>query len=180
MKWLAAALCAVAYVALFELNRLVFSVEHSWGVHYIFLPAGARLFAVLLLGVWGALGITLGSIYLVLQMGSPAGLAGVVLVGVISGFSPLLARDLAQRVLRIDTDPRRLSGASLFKLSLLFAVVSPLLHQLWFFGTGQSPQPVQAFAVMAVGDLAGTMIFLYAVKVIDSIVLRLGGLRRRS
>ena len=175
MRIFATAVCAVAYVVLFELNRLVFAVEYSWGVNYIFLPAGARLFAVLLLGVWGAIGITLGSIYLVLQMGSPAGLLGVVLVGVISGFSPWLARQLAQCALRIDTDPRRLTAASLFKLSLLFALVSALLHQLWFFSVGQSPSLLQGFAVMAVGDLVGTLIFLYAVKAIDSIVL---GLRR--
>lgn len=179
MKLVAAALCAVAYVALFELNRLAFSVEHSWGVNYIFLPAGARLLAVLLLGVWGAIGVSLGSMFLVMGMGVSGGLPGVVITGLISGFSPWLARLAAERVWHIDTDPRRLSGASLFKLSLVFAAVSALLHQLWFVALGQSSGLLQGFAVMAAGDLVGTLLFLYGVKAIDSLVLNLSALRRR-
>ena len=173
MKLLFAALCALAYVALFELNRRFFSAEFSWGVNYIFLPAGMRLFAVLLLGAWGALGISLGSMYLVTTMGTALDPVGVFVVGLISGFSPLLAKRLAERSLGLDTDPRRLSAPVLFKLSLVFAVISAFMHQVWFVGVGHSPSLLEGFVTMAIGDLVGTMIFLYAIKAIDSLVLGL-------
>ena len=178
IKPLVAALCALVYVVLFELNRWVFSVEFSAGVNYIFLPAGARLFAVLLLGVWGAIGIALGSAFLVTTAVAQASPLSVVVIALISGFSPWLAKVTAEKALHIETDPRRMSGPVLFQLSLLFAVVSALPHQAWFVVAEHSSNFLEGLVIMATGDLVGTLIFMYAVKGIDALVLTLRAARR--
>jgi len=59
------AISALLYALLFGINELLFSnLSFSDGVSWIFLPAGFRLVLTLLLGLNGAIGISLSSILL--------------------------------------------------------------------------------------------------------------------
>ena len=89
-------LTAAAYVALFELNALLFSgLSFSASADWIYLPSGLRLGFILVFGVWGALGIVMASIATNLLHYPSGDTATLVVAGLISGLSPLLARKYA-------------------------------------------------------------------------------------
>jgi hypothetical protein len=52
-------------------------------------------------------------------------------------------------------------------LILIYAITSPLLHQLWFALRGFSPDSLSAFFAMFVGDLLGTLIIVYSIKYVS-------------
>ena len=56
---------AVLFAAFFNFNNWIFSeLAYTKGINWIFLPAGFRIILVLILGLPGAVGITLGTWYL--------------------------------------------------------------------------------------------------------------------
>jgi hypothetical protein len=156
------ALSALAYWLMFGLNQWLFSAfDFSTGVSWVYLPSGMRLMLVLLFGAWGASGIVLASAYITVATGYlPADLTTTVVTGLISGFAPWLAwrwcRDFAQ----LDMDLNNLNGKNLAIVALVFALVSPVLHQLWFAWRGVSADWISATAVMAIGDWVGTVLVL--------------------
>ncbi|MFM7343581.1 MAG: hypothetical protein ACKO3Q_13055, partial [Betaproteobacteria bacterium] len=56
--------------------------------------------------------------------------------------------------------------AILLKTAALFAVVSAVAHQLLYVSLGLSESFVQNASVMALGDLAGTLLVLYGLKLL--------------
>ena len=89
------ALTAVGYIALFELNELLFSAfSFSTGVDWIYMPSGLRLAFVLIFGGWGALGIGFATITIDLFHYFNGDVFMAVITGLISGGSPLLARKI--------------------------------------------------------------------------------------
>lgn len=156
---------ALAYFLLFELNALLFSyLEFSAGVSWVFLPSGLRLAFILVFGVWGALGIVVASIVL----SAAHHFQGLMLIalgaGLISGLSPLLARRVCVDFLKLRVDLTGLTAASLLQVALVFAVVSASMHQIWFKWQGLTENFLEGVLVMAVGDLLGTILVLYAAK----------------
>jgi hypothetical protein len=61
---------------------------------------------------------------------------------------------------------RQLTPKTLGILILIYAITSPLLHQLWFALRGFSPDSLSAFFAMFVGDLLGTLIIVYSIKLL--------------
>jgi len=63
----------------------------------------------------------------------------------------------------------------LLKVSVLFAVVSPVLHQVWYFFVGRVENLVTDTVVMAIGDWFGTVLVLttaaYALKLVRFLTL---------
>ncbi len=49
-------------------------------------------------------------------------------------------------------------------LAVAYSVANPLLHHLWFALTGATGHFSESLFSMFVGDLAGTLIMLYAMK----------------
>ena len=47
-----------------------------------------------------------------------------------------------------------------------YAVASPLLHHAWFALHGDKGELLQSFAVMAIGDLTGSLIVVYMMKLL--------------
>ena len=47
---------------------------------------------------------------------------------------------------------------------MVFSLLSPVLHQLWFTWRNQTADFARSTTIMAVGDMVGTMIILYASK----------------
>lgn len=156
---------AAAFAALFELNHFLFSAfAFSKGVGWIFLPSGLRLAFILVFGEWGALGIVLASFGIGYGQHYSDDTVNALVAGVISGVSPLLARKFCTDFLSLNTHLERLTAATLLKIALVFAVISPVLHQIWYVAHGQTPDFFSSVAVMAVGDFTGTLMVLYLAR----------------
>ena len=154
---------ALTYAALFELNHFLFSsFSFSKGVDWIYLPSGLRLVFILVFGAWGALGIALSSAAISLDYYFIGDHQAALMTGLISGLSPLLARRLCVACARITVELEQLTGRDLLTIATVFAVISPLMHQLWFVANGQTENFLTSTAVMALGDLIGTVLVLYA------------------
>ena len=156
--------CGVAYSAFFLLNHLLFNhMEFTRGVNWVFLPSGLRLSLVLIFLGWGALGIALASIAISFFAYDQPILPSIV-VGSISGFAPWLARRLCLDWLRMDPDIQFLNPLQLLQLAVVFSITSPILHQLWFAWSSPHTHFVQDTLVMIVGDLLGTLLVLFGLR----------------
>jgi len=160
-KVLFAFACAVAYFFAFKLNLMLFdSLEFSQGVNWIFLPSGLRMLLVLVLLHSGAVGIALASCYINYMTGSTDQHVFNIVTALISGFAPLIARQICVDYLQLGTSLNNLTSKSLFQLSVVFAIISSILHQVWFFWNGASENFVVNSLVMTVGDWFGTVLVL--------------------
>ena len=66
--------------------------------------------------------------------------------------------------LKLNPDIQYLKPRQLIQLTVVFSIISPVLHQLWFFWQDSSTQFVQATLVMIVGDLLGCLIILWGLR----------------
>lgn len=172
---------ALLYAALFELNSLLFSsFSFSKGVDWVYLPSGLRLAFILIFGVWGALGIGLSSIAISLNFYFLGDYQTAILTGLISGFSPLLARKFCVDFVGLDVNLEKLSPSTLLKIAAIFAVISPVLHQLWFVARGKTQDFISSTAVMVLGDFTGTVIVLYITKSLLNAIQSTSSLNSRS
>lgn len=154
-------ICAVAYFYAFKLNLYWFDwVEFSHGVNLVYIPSGLRLLFVLIMPRLGAIGVALSSIVVNYSYGDTEAHVFNIVTGVMSGVSPYIARYLARRWLNLDPLLVNLTGRDFFKISVLFAVVNALLHQLWYFGMDKTQDFLASTLAMAVGDWFGTVLVL--------------------
>jgi hypothetical protein len=162
---------ALAYYLLFLLNNAIFSgLGYSEAVNWIFLPSGLRLACVLIFTGWGAIGIAMASICISYQYQFNGDLTTIIGAGSISGFAPWLARLVCIDKIKLDVDLGNLTVPTLVKVSGVFAVLSPVLHQLWFTWRGQTDNFMASTAVMALGDFVGTLVMLYFAKMVISLL----------
>jgi hypothetical protein len=156
---------SVSYAALFFLNNYLFdALEFSKGVNWIYLPSGFRLMFVLVFLELGGLGVALSSIFISAFFYSESNLLALMMIGFISGFSPVLARDICHAKLGMDLELRNLSARKLMAVSVVFALVSASMHQVFYSLIGRTENFMASTAVMAFGDLVGTVIMLYIAK----------------
>jgi len=156
---------AITYGLLFEVNNLLFSaLTFSAGVNWIFLPSGLRLAFILVFGLSGALGIALASIVTSLLFFFEGDWLSSIVTGLISGGAPLLARKFCVDFLGLGADLQGLSGAGLLKMAGVFAIISPLMHQLWFVSQGVTQDFWSSTSAMVVGDLLGSLAVLYLAR----------------
>ncbi len=158
--------CGLAYALFFFFNHLLFDrLEFASGVNWIFLPSGLRLALVLVFLGTGSLGIALASFAInVFFYGE--GAWGSAVVGLISGYAPWLARRLSISWLGMDPDIRHLHPLQLLKISVVFALCSALLHQLWFAWNTSPADFIEKTLVMTLGDLLGTLIILFSLRLL--------------
>lgn len=158
---LLALVCGVAYFYAFQLNVHWFEwMEFSHGTNWIYLPSGLRMLFVLVLLRAGAIGIALGSMVVNYSIGNPDAHMYNIVTGLISGASPYIARQLAVLWVGLDQQLGNMSGRMFFHLSVLFATVNALTHQLWYFWQGQTANFLGSTLAMAVGDWTGTVLVL--------------------
>jgi len=110
------------------------------------------------------LGIALGGILWNYQDHPDLGLGFALITGCIAGFSPWLSRKLSVSFLGLDREFKVVSPLTLLKISLLFATLSALLHQVWFFSQGLTESLLLSFSVMALSNWAGTLMVLMVFK----------------
>lgn len=158
--------CAIAYFYAFKLNLYWFEwFEFSQGTNWVYLPSGLRLLFVLLLARIGGVGIALSSISLNYTFGDADAHAFNIITGLISGASPCTARYLAIRWLGLDPLLMNFTARDFFKVSVLFAVVNALLHQLWYFWMDKTPDFLASALAMGVGDWLGTVLVLATARI---------------
>lgn len=161
MQALLVLICAVSYFYAFKLNQYWFDwIEFSHGVNWIFIPSGLRLLFVLIFARVGGIGIALSSIVINYTLGDVDEHVFNIVTGLISGASPCLARYLATRWFNLDPLLSNLTGRDFFKISVLFASVNALLHQLWFFWMERTQNFVASTLAMGIGDWFGTVLVL--------------------
>ena len=151
--------------------RAVFLIFVFQGGGLGFLPSGLRLAFILIFVVWGAVGVAIGSMLLCYFSQSDGNLVTSLGTGIVSGFAPLLARQVCIDFLKLGADLRNLSATILFKTSAVFAIFSALLHQLWYTWLGQTSNFIHSTLVMMMGDFLGTVIVLYASKFVLTTLL---------
>ena len=145
-------------------NELFFRrTEFLQGIGWIYLLAGTRLLCTLLFGEAGAIGLLLSGWLATYFYYFP----GDVLRSTMGSFSgaigPYLVYLVAQRRWGLRASLAGLTGRRLLWCALGCAIASPLLHHAWFILHGE-PYLLAGFVVMFIGDLAGTLIVVYAAK----------------
>jgi hypothetical protein len=152
---------AIVYFVLYQVNIILFGLlNYSHRVDWVFLPSGLRLTFVLLFALNGAVGIMLASTLLTYLLCFDGSYVNLFITGSLAGLAPLVARQIAIEYLKLDEDLLNLNSYGLFKVSVLFAIISPLIHQLWYFWTGRTESFLTSAAVMMVGDWFGTVLVL--------------------
>lgn len=90
--------------------------------------------------------------------------------GILATAAPYLAYRVARHVYGLQASLRNLSPRSLFGCVVIYAVASPLLHHVWFALHGDTGDLLRSFAVMAIGDFTGTLIVIYTMKLLLSLM----------
>ena len=157
---------ALLFVGVFRLNDLLFSfMEYADRVNWVFVPAGFRVLLVLIMGLPGATGIALGTLWLDWQDQTPMGTLEMLLTALVSGFGPWLVKVWMQARGEIDPGLCRLHAASLLKFVAVYAILNAVAHQSvrWSFDA-TAAQPWLDIAPMFTGDLLGAALVLYVFK----------------
>ena len=152
---------AVAYFIAYKLNIIFFaSLELTPDVNWVYLPSGLRLLLVLVLVSSGAVGISIASCFINYLYGSSDQHVFNIVTSAISGFAPLIARQISIDFFKFNTNLIDLNQSVLFRLSITFALVSGLLHQCWFYWIGVTDSFTMNSFAMVVGDWFGTVLVL--------------------
>jgi hypothetical protein len=161
----------VLFIAMVRLNDWLFGkLEFAPGINYVFLPAGMRLLCTLLFGEAGALGLLIASCWVNLAR-FPDDFDRALVGGVLGTLAPYLVYRVARRAWGFQATLRNLTPRRLLLLAVAYSIASPLLHHLWFAWRGQGDL-LRSFAAMAIGDLSGTLIVLYALKAVLALLPR--------
>lgn len=160
----------ICYSAFFSLNNYVFSSWHfSTGVNWIFLPAGLRLLLTLVMAEDAAIGITLSSIVYSLTDSFATDWITGLGAGILSGLAPYIAYSLVLKKYHLKNNLSNIELRSLILCIFVFAIISPIMHQVWFVSRGYTSDFLSSLSVMMLGDLLGSLIVIYAAKLIMSI-----------
>lgn len=169
---LMAACAAGGYVLACAFNQWLFSeLALTRAIHWIYLPAGVRLLAVLLFGSSGALGLVLGGWVTGLWVYFPGNSAHSLVAALVSAGGPYLVYRAARCRYGLEHSLARLTAGRLLALALACSLVTPLLHHAWFLASGQ-PADLRSLGVMFIGDLVGTLCVLYGIHVVLLLVPR--------
>jgi hypothetical protein len=161
------------YSALFFFNDwLTETVKYDLGVSWIYLPAGLRLFLILIFGLSGAIGIAAASFAISYFWAFPADLVTCIGIGLISGFAPLLAKWIVITNVNISNDLSNLSIQKIILCVVVYALVSSGLHQYWFELRDLESGSLNHFLVMFVGDIAGSILLIALIKYSIDLVKR--------
>jgi hypothetical protein len=156
---------ALLYSALFFFNDWITeTVKYDLGVSWIYLPAGLRLFLILIFGLAGAIGIAAASFAISYFGAFPADLLTCIGVGLISGFAPLFAKWIVVSNTYISNDLSNLSMQKILHCIVVYALMSSGFHQYWFVLRDLESGSLNHFLVMFAGDIAGSILLIALIK----------------
>ena len=155
-----------AYTLLFYINSwITIELVFGLGVNWIYLPAGLRLFLTLIFGLPGAIGIAIASTLISYYGELSSDLAICIGTGLISGFAPYLARIFVFSNVKLESDLSNLNLQKLLLCIVIYALMSAGLHQYWYATVGlENTGSVNHFAVMAIGDVMGSILLIALIK----------------
>jgi hypothetical protein len=142
------------------------------GVNWIYLPAGIRLLSTLLLGADGALGLLIASWIVNFAYFFPTDIVRSLAGGIIATAAPYGVYRLARELWDLQASLANLTAKRLLILVLAYSIASPLLHHIWFVLRGDTQNIVERFLAMVIGDLTGTLIVIYTLKGVLSLLPR--------
>jgi len=160
-----------AFILMLALNEWIFTrLEFAPGINWVYMPAGMRLLSTLLFGTAGAVGLLLVSWLACFFYFFPDDVVRSFMGGILATAAPYMAYRVAQRAYGLHASLANLSPSRLLNCVLGYSVASPLLHHIWFAIRGDTDNLLHSFVVMAVGDLTGTLIVIYTMKMLLSLV----------
>jgi hypothetical protein len=163
--------CALTYYISFYLNTLFFEhLEYSFGVNWVFIPSGMRFVLVLIAIEDAAIGIAIASWLIGFELYQLESMFRTTITALISGGSPLLARKICIDLMGIDKELIHINPKSIFLMSVVFAILSATIHQIWFFYNGATFNFIPSLLVMALGDFLGTALVLTIIGLLTKIV----------
>jgi hypothetical protein len=156
---------ALLYSTLFFFNDWITeTVKYDLGVSWIYLPAGLRLFLILIFGFAGAIGIAAASFAISYFGAFPADLVTCIGIGLISGFAPLFAKWVVVSNTYISNDLSNLSMQKILLCIVVYALMSSGFHQYWFVLRDLESGSINHFLVMFAGDVAGSILLIALIK----------------
>jgi len=162
----------IVYMLVYSANDWLFKhIEFTQGIAWIYLPAGIRLISTLLFAEAGVLGILIGSLLTAslytLFPGDPITTIGYSLI---SALAPYLAYRFTLQEMRLQRSLSNLTTTRLLACILLYGLANPLFQLMWFVLRGVSYHFWSGLIVMSIGDLTGSLIVVYAIKLLLSFV----------
>ena len=163
----AAAIVALVWIGSFYLNDWAFSsAEKTAFVNLIFLPAGVRILAVLILGWPAAVGLFFGSLITAAPIWH---LPAAIIPGFVSALGPAAAVFVGTRSMRLRDDLSGINVRQMALISIADGLCNAVPSNLFFWAQHRIASPWQDVLPMFVGDLLGTFALLY----IGAFMLRL-------
>jgi hypothetical protein len=160
---------AILFLLVFLANEWLFNsaqFEVVRGMNWIYLPAGMRLLCTLLFGGAGAIGVLIASWITCVFYFFPDDPLRSFAGGIASAAAPYLVYKMAQKLYGLQASLANLNARRLLLLSLVYSIANPTLHHLWLLLRGDAI--TSAYFVMVIGDFLGTLIVIYAMKLILS------------
>ncbi|MET0964484.1 MAG: hypothetical protein ABWY05_16965 [Noviherbaspirillum sp.] len=163
-------LMVLATIALFLLmvaiNEWLFKhAEFLPGISWIYLPAGIRLLATLLFGGAGAIGLLIVSWLISFFYFFPDDFMRAFVGGIVATIGPYVVYRLARHAFGLHASLANLTPGRLLVCIVACSLASPLLHHIWFALHEDERPLLQSFLVMFIGDLNGTLLVVYTVKI---------------
>lgn len=167
---LTAACIAILWLAVFDLNMLVFAgAHHSERADWIFLPAAFRVLVVLLFAEVGVVGLILGA-YLTLPHADPNDTLHEVALAISSGLAPLVGVWSCSRFVHLDANLSGLKPRDIIVLSVATAAANSVILNGYLALAGRLRGDALQIATVFVGDLTGTAIVLFFISMALSLV----------
>jgi hypothetical protein len=156
---------SLAYSALFFFNDgITETLKYDLGVSWIYLPAGLRLFLILIFGLAGAIGIAVASFAISYFGVFQPDLVTCIGIGLISGFAPLFAKWIVVSNTYISNDLSNLSMQKILLCIAVYALMSSGFHQYWFVLRDLESGSINNFLVMFAGDVTGSILLIALIK----------------
>lgn len=159
----------IMFILMLVVNEWLFTQsEFARGINWIYLPAGMRLLCTLLFGEAGAIGLLIVSWLVCFFYFFPGDFVRSFMGGVLAAAAPYLVYRLAQQIYGLRASLTNLTPRRLLICIVAYSVASPLLHHIWFFLHGDTNQIMEGFLIMFIGDLMGTLMVVYTMKILLS------------
>ncbi|KND56806.1 hypothetical protein BSCH_01393c [Candidatus Paraburkholderia schumanniana] len=145
-------------------NQEIFThTEFVRGVNWIYLPAGIRMLSTLLLGADGV-GLLLASWAVDFFYFFPNDPVRSFVGGIVATAAPYAVYRLAREIYGLNASLSNLTAGRLMLLTIAYAIAGPLFHNIWFCLQGDTHDVAARFFAMFIGDFAGAVIVIYALK----------------
>lgn len=156
----------VLFLLMVAINEWLFKyAEFLPGISWIYLPAGIRLLSTLLFGGAGAIGLLIVSWLISFFYFFPDDFLRAFVGGIVATIGPYVVYKFAQHAFGLHASLANLTPGRLLICIVACSLASPLLHHVWFALHGYDQPLLHSFTVMFIGDLNGTLLVVYAVKI---------------